>query len=179
LGEHLDSADPVSKHLAQLQSPAAVQAALDEFVRVGRTAFLERYGFGKSRDYLVRNPRNGDLSDSKAIAGAAYGYQFPEEGPLKHAEFSGGEVTVVAKLRSLGFEVVKIGEDWSADEVEATVTTYFQMLRLEARQEAFNKREFNANLRRVLRARSKASVELKHQNVSAVLHGMGCVHRWL
>jgi len=51
---------------------------------------LERYGFGKSRDYLVRNPSSGALCDSKAIVGAAFGYQYPEEGPLKPADYSGG-----------------------------------------------------------------------------------------
>ena len=45
--------------LSQLDSPAAVQAALDEFVRLGRTAFLARYGFAKARKILVREPRTG------------------------------------------------------------------------------------------------------------------------
>nr|WP_244095818.1 DUF3883 domain-containing protein [Rhodoferax ferrireducens] len=76
------------------------------------------------------------------------------------------------KLQSLGFEVVRIGEDWSQQEVDATVAAYFDMLLLEARQEKYSKTERNATLRQVLKARSKASVELKHQNVSAVLHGM-------
>lgn len=35
--------------LSLLRSPAAVQAAIDEFVQLGRTKFLARYGFGKSR----------------------------------------------------------------------------------------------------------------------------------
>lgn len=76
------------------------------------------------------------------------------------------------KLQRLGFEVVRIGEDWSQQEVDATVAAYFDMLLLEARQEKYSKTERNATLRQVLKARSKASVELKHQNVSAVLHGM-------
>jgi Domain of unknown function (DUF3883) len=163
----------LARGLSSLQSPAAVQAALDEFTTLGRAAFLERYGFGKSRDFLVRDPRTGELCDSKAIAGAAYGHQFPQDGPLKAEDFSGGEATVVPKLQSLGFEVARIGEDWSAEEVEATVASYFDMLRLEARQEEYKKTEFNAALRQRLRGRSKASVELKHQNISAVLHGLG------
>lgn len=52
--------------LSRLHSPSAVQAALNEFGSLGRTAFLERYGFGKSRDFLVRNPMTGELCDSKA-----------------------------------------------------------------------------------------------------------------
>ncbi|CAN7562862.1 DUF3883 domain-containing protein [Variovorax sp. LjRoot178] len=156
--------------LARLQSPAAVQAALDEFVRLGRTAFLSRYGFGKSRDFLARDGRTGQLCDSKAIIGAAFGYQFPDEGPLKPSDFSGGEATVVPKLQRLGFEVVRIGEDWTAEEVQATVASYFEMLRLEAARQQYTKSEFNAQLRQQLRARSKGSVELKYQNISAVLH---------
>lgn len=53
----------LASNLARLRSPAAVQAALDELTKLGRTAFLERYGFGKSRDYLVRNPHAGEQTD--------------------------------------------------------------------------------------------------------------------
>ena len=162
----------MAAELSRLQSPSAVQAALDEFSRLGRTAFLGRYGFGKSRDFMVKNPTNGELCDSKAVVGAAYGFQYPAQGPLKPAEFSGGEATVMPKLQGLGFEVVRIGEDWTPEEVNATVTAYFEMLLMEARQEKYSKTERNASLRQKLTARSKASVELKHQNVSAVLHGM-------
>jgi hypothetical protein len=162
----------MSAELSRLRSPAAVQAALDEFGQLGRSAFLERYGFGKSRDFLVRDPRTGSLCDSKAIAGAAYGHQFPEEGPLQASAFSGGEATVVPKLQSLGFDVIRIGEDWSPEEVDAAVSAYFEMLALEARQERFNKSAFNAELRAKLRGRSKSSVELKHQNISAVLQSL-------
>lgn len=158
--------------LSRLRSPASVQAALDEFARLGRTAFLARYGYGKSRDFLVRDPKTSQLCDSKAIVGAAYGFQYPEEGPLRASEFSGGEATVVPKLQALGFEVIRIGEDWSDDEVGAAIAAYFEMLALEARQEQYNKAAFNASLRQRLRGRSKASVELKHQNISAVLHAM-------
>jgi hypothetical protein len=162
----------MGSELSRLQSPSAVQRALDEFSSLGRTAFLAKYGFGKSRDFLVRNPRNGQLCDSKAIVGAAYGFQYPSEGPLKPSEFSGGEATVVPKLQALGFEVVRTGEDWRQDEVDATVSAYFEMLLLEARREKFNKSERNRDLRRGLNSRTEGSVELKHQNISAVLHEM-------
>ena len=162
----------MASDLSRLQSPLAVQTALDEFSKMGRTAFLSRYSFGKSRDFMVRNPSNGELCDSKAIVGAAFGFQYPGEGALKPANFSGGEATVAPKLQSLGFEVVRIGEDWSQQEVDATVAAYFEMLLMEAKQEKYNKSERNAALRQLLKARSKASIELKHQNISAVLHGM-------
>jgi hypothetical protein len=163
----------VPAELSRLRSPAAVQAALDQFESLGRAAFLALYGFGRSRDFLVRNPQTGNLCDSKAVVGAAYGFEHPEEGPLTHDEFSGGAATVVPQLQALGFEVVKVGEDWTLQEVTATVASYFEMLRLEALQRQYKKSEFNLELREALNGRSKASVELKHQNVSAVLDGLG------
>ncbi|MNP03716.1 hypothetical protein D3C76_956100 [compost metagenome] len=159
--------------LSLLKSPAAVQAAMDEFSQLGRLVFLKRYGFGKSRDYMVRNPRTGELCDSKAIVGVAFGMQFPNQGVLGAEDFSGGEMTVVPLLRSLGFEVQRVGEDWAEDEVHSTVADYFEMLRLEADGVAYNKSGHNEMLRKQLRGRSKASVELKHQNISAVLAGLG------
>lgn len=159
----------MASDLSRLNDRAAVQAALDEFVLRGRNAFLEHHGFGKSRDYAVLDPITGAACDSKAIVGVAFGYQFPNEGPLKASDFSGGEATVVAKLESLEFQTIRIGEDWTAHEVEATVASYFEMLRLEAAQQPFRKTDFNSALRAQLRGRSKASVELKFQNISAVL----------
>lgn len=159
--------------LSRLRSPAAVQAALDEFAQLGRTKFLARYGFGKSRDFLVLDPKTGVDCDSKAIAGVAYGKQFPEQGPLTAGSFSGGEATVVPLLQRLGFEVIRIGEDWTEDEVQATVADYFAMLHADASALAYNKSAHNEALRKQLNGRSKSSVELKHQNISAVLSALG------
>jgi hypothetical protein len=105
---------------------------------------LERYGFGKSPGYLVRNPNTGNLCDSKAVVDADFGYQFPDDGSLKPADFSGGEATVVPRLQSLGFEAVRIGEDWTAEKVNATVQSHVEMLRLEASQTSYKKADFNA-----------------------------------
>lgn len=158
--------------LSELQSPAAVQAALDEFTQLGRQAFLQRYGFGPSRDYLVRDPKTGSLCDSKAIVGAAFAHRHAGAAALSASEFSGGMQTVVAKLQALGFEVVRVGEDWSDDEVRATVQAYFEMLRLDAAGQPYVKAEFNAEVRTKLRGRTKAAVELKFQNISAVLDSL-------
>ncbi len=57
--------------LAKLQSRAAVEAAIAEFDRVGRVYSLEKYGFSKSREYMLRDPATGKLYDTKAIVGAA------------------------------------------------------------------------------------------------------------
>lgn len=92
--------------LADLTSSRAVAQALDEFDRLGRQAFLSKYGFGHAREYFVR--RDNRLYDSKAIVGAAFGFQYPDHGPLRPADFSGGEATVQAKLEELGFEMVVV-----------------------------------------------------------------------
>jgi len=92
--------------LNDLTSVQAVGAALDEFDAIGREAFLRRYGFGQAREYFVL--RGNRLYDSKAIAGAAHGHQYPERGPLKPGDFSGGEATVQSRLQQLGFDVVRI-----------------------------------------------------------------------
>lgn len=157
----------------EIHDPAAVTAAIAEYNRVGRTYFLEKYGFGKSREYMLRDPASGRLYDSKAIVGAAYGYAFPDKLPLTASDFSGGEATVESLLNDLGFEVVRVGQDWSHEEVEATVRDYFEMLRHEASGQPFNKAQHNESLRNKLRARSKGSIEMKHQNISAVLDQIG------
>jgi hypothetical protein len=61
------------------------------------------------------------------------------------------------------------GDDWSVSEVEAAVAAYFEMLRLELAEKAFNKAERNRQLRKRLLGRSSGSVEFKHENISAVL----------
>lgn len=62
-----------------------------------------------------------------------------------------------------------MAEDWSAHEVAAIVADYRAMLRLELLGQSYNKAEHNRRLRALLDSRSKASVEFKHANISAVL----------
>ena len=89
--------------LSDITSRAAVISAIAEFDQIGREQFLRKYGFGPSRRYFLEH--NSGHYDSKAIVGAAYGYQFPSRGPLKNTEFSGGERTVQHVLERLGFTV--------------------------------------------------------------------------
>jgi uncharacterized protein DUF3883 len=63
--------------------------------------------------------------------------------------------------------------NWSDLEVEATVADYFQMLASELRGEPFNKTDHRRLLRVELQDRSEAAIELKHQNISAVLIELG------
>lgn len=159
--------------IQEIQDPAAVRAAMAEYDRLGRSYFLEKYGFAKAREYMLRDPSSGRLYDSKAIVGVAYAYAFAGQAPLAASAFSGGEATVEHLLTSLDFEVVRIGNDWSRAEVEETVRDYFAMLRQEALGQAFSKAEHNQQLRQALNTRSKGSIEMKHQNISAVLDQLG------
>ena len=91
--------------LGDIQTRKAVEQAMAEFRSLGRARFLEKYGFGKSREYFLSEP--DQLYDSKAIVGAAHGYEFPAQGPLKSGDFSGGANTVVPKLEALGFSILR------------------------------------------------------------------------
>ncbi len=68
------------------------------------------------------------------------------------------------KIATLG-----VAEDWSPEEVAATVADYFEMLDCELRGEAYNKREHNRRLQGVLNNRSAGAIEFKHANISAIL----------
>ena len=90
-----------------IQSRDSVLAAVAEFDQLGQAAFLEKYGFkGADRFFLELDGRR---YDSKAIVGAAYGYEFSDRGPLRSNEFSGGAATVQPLLDRLGFTVVVEG----------------------------------------------------------------------
>ena len=167
----------MSRTLSHLTDPAAVQAALDEFLRLGQREFLKRYGFGRASGYVVRDPISGQWADSKAVAGAAMGFQFSAQGPLGPSEFSGGVATVVRRLSLLGFEVrlldAKAGDDWSTHEVECIVADYLAMLLCELAGQPYSKASHRRNLQQQMPVRSEGSIEFKHANISAVMLELG------
>ncbi|MFE9661976.1 HNH endonuclease [Streptomyces sp. NPDC005955] len=81
-----------------------VLQALAEYDRLGRDAFLDRYGFHRARTYLLVHA--GRSYDSKAVLGAAHGF-LPGRRPLRARDLSGGADHAVRVLRALGFEVVR------------------------------------------------------------------------
>jgi Domain of unknown function (DUF3883) len=83
---------------------ASINDAINEFDRLGRAAFLKKYGFGRAREFYLAH--EGRVYDSKAIAGAAHG--FARSKALRANEFSGGEGAAAGRLRALGFTVLKI-----------------------------------------------------------------------
>ncbi|MFM8532295.1 MAG: hypothetical protein ACKOEC_01670 [Acidimicrobiia bacterium] len=93
----------VTLALNSLTEPTAVFQAIAEYDRVGAQSFLAKYGFRPAREYFLLH--EGRLYDSKAIAGAAHGYQHPSLGHLSASDFSGGEATVAKTLRGLGFKI--------------------------------------------------------------------------
>lgn len=100
-GSNISIKDGISLvSLAELTRDSVLQS-IEEFDRLGRDAFLEKYGFGRARDYLL--VMGYGRYDSKALAGVAHGY-LPDRRPLAAEDFSGGD-PVIRKLTSLGFTV--------------------------------------------------------------------------
>lgn len=58
-----------------------------------------------------------------------------------------------------------MAEDWSLEEVEATVADYFDMLDKELHDFEYNKTEHRSNLVRLLKNRSNGAIERKHQSM--------------
>jgi hypothetical protein len=78
--------------------------------------------------------------------------------------------------RNEGTDVAK-GENWNDAEIAATVADYMRMYVLDRSGQQYNKSEHRRKLLQLLDGRSDAAVELKHQNISAVLLGLEC--HWL
>jgi 5-methylcytosine-specific restriction enzyme A len=97
-------------------SSSDVMDAIREFDAVGRDAFLDKYGMGKARSYVLHY--NGREYDSKAILAAAHGHH-PGLEPLRAAQFSGGDQGAARYLRRLGFVVSSTTREpkWVRDEL--------------------------------------------------------------
>ena len=93
-----------------------VLLAVREFDRLGEEVFLDRYGFGQPCSYFLVH--GGRRYGSKAVVGAAHGFDRPDLGPLRPQNFSGGEATVARHLRALGFQVENYsrGIPWAEEE---------------------------------------------------------------
>ncbi|HWI94542.1 MAG TPA: AAA family ATPase [Solirubrobacterales bacterium] len=87
--------------LGDISDPSAVRRAINEFGRIGRDAFLAKYGIGSARRYVVVD--NGREYDAKAILAAAHNFQFGER--LEREDFGSGLRSTVPKLRELGYTV--------------------------------------------------------------------------
>jgi len=81
-----------------------VNAAIEEYDALGGDAFLRRYGFGRSKEYLLW--QQGQSYDSKAILGVALGNA--EGRPATRTESNGGVTGAAQVLTDLGFTVIPI-----------------------------------------------------------------------
>jgi 5-methylcytosine-specific restriction protein B len=81
----------------------SIERAVAEYDSLGQDAFLEKYGFGRATHYAV--VVDGREYDPKAIAGVAYGYDHPEDGPMRNTDFSGG-LELRRAYRPAGFDIV-------------------------------------------------------------------------
>lgn len=134
--------------------------------------------FGRPTGYEAVH--DGKRYAPKAVIGIAFRHLTGEI--LHPGRFSGGEAPGQAnyELRRLGFKVEAKPEDqaetaaaWDEREAGLLIADYFDMLQLDLLGRAYSKAEHNRRLQERLRARSKASVEFKHRNVSAVLLKLG------
>jgi len=158
--------------LRTLTSPTAVKLALHECDRLGREQFLRTYGFRPAREYLLI--WNETEYDSKAVAGVAYGYQFPQSGALRAEQFSGGIDSGNAAhiLHKLGFDIrgmVRNPNDWTLTECEVTADAYFEGLERKLRREPYVR---VAALRKLVEqtGRPRGAVDRTFQNIDAILH---------
>lgn len=103
----------------------AVELALSEFDTLGRVPFLAKYGFSDAKRYWIA--WEGKLYPSKAIAGVAHRHIDGQQ-LLPSATFTGGEGTVVRRLKQLGFEVRTIARNppWVRDELILALDLYFK-----------------------------------------------------
>ena len=64
------------------------------------------------------------------------------------------------------------GEDWTDPENDLIIADYFAMLQDDLAAQPYSKAEHNRQLARRI-SRGRGSIEFKHQNISAVLKGLG------
>jgi len=65
-----------------------------------------------------------------------------------------------------------MADDWTDDENDAIVADYFSMLAEDIARRPYNKAQHNRLLQTAI-GRPRGSIEYKHQNISAVLKGLG------
>lgn len=66
-----------------------------------------------------------------------------------------------------------MAEDWTREEVEATVADYLDMLSAEHMAQDYSKAEHRRSLAHLLNNRSDGAIERKHQNISGILIELG------
>ena len=83
----------------------AVIKAMDEYDKLGRNTFLEKYGFAKPRVFWI--DYRDKVYPTKAIAGVAHKFLPPFFEQLYNSEFVGGMDGAAGVIEKLGFTLVK------------------------------------------------------------------------
>lgn len=153
-----------------------VRQAIAEYDGLGRDVFLQKYGFRRSRGYVLHD--GGRTYDSKAICGAAHGFDRPLDGPLVAAEFSGGAASVQWKLEALGFEVTApatTSSGWTEEERILALDLYLRRglvgrtdRAVVALSEELNRRAFHPDAGTRENFRNPNGVALKLANFAAI-----------
>ncbi|MDQ0309275.1 5-methylcytosine-specific restriction protein A [Kitasatospora herbaricolor] len=87
---------------------------LHEYDELGGPVFLNRYGYGAARKYLILH--DGKAYESKAVAGVAHKHRFGR--PLGSDELSGGLGHAVDWLKREGFQIgASRSPKWTRDEL--------------------------------------------------------------
>lgn len=92
-----------------------VLQALEEYDDRGAEEFLDHYGYGATREYVLWHDGKG--YDSKAVLGVAHAYATGRA--AQRWEFAGGRAGAAKILREIGFEVTQVDTS-EAGELPAT-----------------------------------------------------------
>lgn len=109
--------------LTQLTDRVAVQEAIYEFVALGRTVSPLVMD---SISHVTTG--GGILGRVRATTSRRLPALRPASSTQTSERFSGGEATVVPALTALGCSIIRIGENWTEDEVVAMVVNYLEVL---------------------------------------------------
>jgi 5-methylcytosine-specific restriction protein A len=137
---------------------AAVLQAIEEYDTLGRETFLDKYSFQDAKRYWL--VRDGKRYPSKAIAGVAHKYVAGQQ-LLGSNSFTGGEGTVVKKLRELGFTIESVSRnpDWTRDERILALDLYFTNPASPPRQDSAAVQELSALLNKMHRISGTSATE--------------------
>ena len=123
--------------------------------------------------YVIRRPAPIAIPRPSPVWPSAK--QFPEQGPLTADSFSGGEATVVPALTRLGFRIIRIGEDWSEEEVPPRSKTISTCCACRGGWGAVQQvRAQPGTAPTAERSQQVFQSSSKHQNISAVLDAWAC-----
>ena len=107
---------------SKVTDPRAVRRAIKEFDRLGRDAFLDRYGFARSKGYRLRVTARGTTREYDPAAVVAVAHREQHGRVLAPREVKGAHEV----LERLGFEIVDLAPPWTEDERVLALDVYLR-----------------------------------------------------